>query len=115
MFSKKIALFISHIYGEYQRNLTQGIIDKALEYGYQTEVYTTNDGEELGGLSKTEECIFSLPVYSNLSGVIFASGTYSSNQFREKITKTLEDSKIPVIEINDTHPVFPMFLWITAL
>lgn len=107
MFSKKIALFISHIYGEYQRNLTQGIIDKALEYGYQTEVYTTNDGEELGGLSKTEECIFSLPVYSNLSGVIFASGTYSSNQFREKITKTLKESKIPVIEINDTHPVFP--------
>ena len=47
MFDKKIALFISHIYGDYQRNLTQGIIDKALEYGYQTEVYTTNDGEDL--------------------------------------------------------------------
>ena len=46
--SKKIALFISHIYGEYQRNLSQGIVDKALEYGYQTEVYTSNDGEDLG-------------------------------------------------------------------
>ncbi len=107
MFSKKIALFISHIYGEYQRNISQGIIDKALEYGYQTEVYTTNDGEELGGLSKTEECIFKLPVYSNLSGVIFASGTYSSLEFREKIARALSDSGVPVIEINDTDPVFP--------
>lgn len=107
MFNKKIALFISHIYGEYQRNLSQGIIDKALEYGYQTEVYTTNDGEELGGLSITEECIFRLPVYSDLSGIIYASGTYSSREFRDKITKTLIDSKIPVIEVNDTDPVFP--------
>ncbi|WP_408071281.1 GGDEF domain-containing protein [Butyrivibrio sp. JL13D10] len=106
MFSKKIALFISHIYGEYQRNVSQGIIDKALEYGYQTEIYTTNDGEELGGLSKTEECIFRLPVYSNLNGVVFASGTYSSMDFREKITNTLKESGIPVIEINDTDPVF---------
>jgi len=107
MFNKKIALFISHIYGEYQRNLSQGIIDKALEYGYQTEVYTTNDGEELGGLSITEECILRLPVYSDLSGIIYASGTYSSREFRDKITKTLADSKIPVIEVNDTDPVFP--------
>ena len=67
MAGKKIALFISHIYGEYQRNLSQGIIDKALEYGYQTEIYTTNDGEDLGGLTDTEKCLLELPVYSGLS------------------------------------------------
>lgn len=107
MFSKKIALFISHIYGEYQRNLTQGIIDKALEYGYQTQVYTTNDGEALGSLSDMEESILKLPVYKDLSGIIFASGTYASKDLRAKICKDLKDCALPVIEVNDTDPVFP--------
>jgi len=107
MYSKKIALFISHIYGEYQRNLTQGIIDKALEYGYQIQVITTNDGEALGTLSETEECILRLPVYSNLSGVIFASGTYASRALRDKVCEALKDCSVPVIEVNDTDPFFP--------
>ena len=107
MFSKKIALFISHIYGEYQKNLTQGIIDKALEHGYQTQVFTTNDGESLGDLSNIEECILRLPVYENLSGVIFASGTYASRDLRDKISGAIKKSGLPVIEVNDTDPFFP--------
>ena len=106
MFSKKIALFISHIYGEYQKNLTQGIIDKALEHGYQTQVFTTNDGESLGDLSNIEECILRLPVYENLSGVIFASGTYASRDLRDKISGAIKKSGLPVIEVNDTDPSF---------
>ena len=105
--SKKIALFISHIYGEYQRNLSQGIVDKALEYGYQTEIYTSNDGEDLGHLTETEKCILRLPVYSGLSGIIYASGTYSSPVFRSSVCEALKSSGIPVIEVNDTDPTFP--------
>ncbi len=107
MAGKKIALFISHIYGEYQRNLSQGIIDKALEYGYQTEIYTTNDGEDLGGLTDTEKCLLELPVYSGLSGIIFASGTYSSPIFKKSISSLLKDTGLPVIEVNDTSHDFP--------
>ncbi len=107
MFHKKIALFISHIYGDYQRELSQGVADKALEYGYQTEVYTTNDGETLGGLTETEKCVLRLPVYENLSGIVFASGTYSSREFRNSICSALQGSGLPVIEVNDTDPVFP--------
>ncbi len=107
MFDKKIALFISHIYGDYQRNLTQGIIDKALEYGYQTEVYTTNDGEDLGGLAKMEQCVLQLPVFDRLSGAIFASGTYASAELRTRVGDTLKASGLPVIEVNDTGSVFP--------
>ena len=107
MAGKKIALFISHIYGEYQRNLSQGIIDKALEYGYQTEIYTTNDGEDLGGLTDTEKCLLELPVYSGLSGVIFASGTYSSPIFKTSISDLLKKTGLPVIEVNDTSHDFP--------
>ncbi|MCR4897162.1 MAG: GGDEF domain-containing protein [Lachnospiraceae bacterium] len=106
MFDKKIALFISHIYGDYQRNLTQGIIDKALEYGYQTEVYTTNDGEDLGGLTETEQCILQLPAFDRLSGAIFASGTYASAELRSRISERLSASKLPVIEVNDSVSVF---------
>ncbi len=105
--SKKIALFISHIYGEYQKNLSQGIVDKALEYGYQTEVYTSNDGEDLGHLTEMEQCILRIPVYSQLSGMIFASGTYSSPFFRNSVCKALKNSDIPVVEVGDQDPVFP--------
>ena len=45
---KKIALFISHIYGAYQSTLSQGILAQAASYGYKVEVYTTSDGEDLG-------------------------------------------------------------------
>ena len=47
--SKKIALFISHIFGDYQRNVCQGVVDQAAEYGFKTEIYaTSSDGEDLG-------------------------------------------------------------------
>ena len=32
--TKKIGVFVSHIVGEYQRSICQGIIDQASEYGY---------------------------------------------------------------------------------
>ena len=36
---RKIGVFISHIYGPYQRELCQGIIDKASSYGYRVEFF----------------------------------------------------------------------------
>ncbi|MBO7601366.1 MAG: substrate-binding domain-containing protein [Lachnospiraceae bacterium] len=105
---KKIALFISHIYGDYQKNLSQGVIDKALEYGFQTEVYATNDGENLGNFSATEDCILSLPAYKNLDGIIFASGTYANSELREDLRKKLSTlNDIPVIEVADADYSFP--------
>ncbi len=104
---KKIALFLSHIYGDYQKNLCQGVIDKALEYGYQAEVYTSNDGENLGGLTEMEKCILQIPVYSNLSGIIFASGTYFSPLVRSRVCEALKATGLPVIEVNDTSSSFP--------
>ena len=105
---KKIALFISHIYGDYQKNLSQGVIDKALEYGFQTEVYATNEGENLGNFSATEDCILSLPAYKNLDGIIFASGTYANSELREDLRKKLSTlNDIPVIEVADADYSFP--------
>jgi diguanylate cyclase (GGDEF)-like protein len=105
---KKIALFISHIYGEYQHNLSQGIIDRALEYGYQTQVIATNDGENLGTFSSTEESVLQLPVYRNLDGIIFASGTYANPELREQLREKIASlGQVPVLEVADTGYSFP--------
>lgn len=104
---KKIALFISHIYGEYQSNLCQGIIKSANDFGYQVEVYTSNDGENLGAYSIGEDSILDIPNFNEIDGVIFASETYTDPSFRQKITSfLLAQSDCKVIEICEDNPSF---------
>ena len=59
----KIGIFISHIMGFYQKNVCQGIIDKALVcfYGWG----------ESRGLQSGRESILTLPNFDDLSSVIF--------------------------------------------
>lgn len=105
---KKLALFISHIYGEYQRGLCQGFIKQATDYGYATEIYATNDGENLGDYGLGEDSILQIPKFSNFDGVVFAASTYTDPVVKEKIAahlKTIKDC--PVVEITDTPSVFP--------
>lgn len=105
--SKKIAYFISHIYGDYQMLLTSGIVAKANEYGYPLEIYSTNDGEDLGAYSLGEESILKIPNFDDIAGVLFASGTYVDAGLKDKITKLLlSHPEIPVIEITEASPVF---------
>lgn len=107
-YKKKIALFISHIFGDYQRNACQGIVDQALEYGFQTEIYTTNDGENLGCYGIGEESILRIPNPGDLAGVIIASGTYLRTELRDQIFSFLEDKfHGPIIEINEGPTRFP--------
>ena len=82
---KKLALFISHIYGEYQNNLCQGVIHKSAEYGYQVEVYASNDGEDLGNYGIGEETLLLVPNFGDFDGVIFASSTYSDIKIRNQV------------------------------
>lgn len=63
--NKKIGVFISHIMGFYQKNVCQGIIDKALEYGYTAEIFASMDGENLGDYSLGEESILTLPNFDD--------------------------------------------------
>ncbi|MCR4588879.1 MAG: substrate-binding domain-containing protein [Lachnospiraceae bacterium] len=108
--NKQIAVFISHIYGEYQTNLCQGILDTASEYGYHAEVFTTSDGENLGRYNLAEDQIATLPQYDDFDGIIFASGTYVNPALRDSLSRTfleLEQSrnKRCVIEIcNEPSP-----------
>lgn len=104
---KKLALFISHIYGEYQTNLCQGVINQAAEYGYQTEIYATNDGENLSDYGLGEESILQIPDFSRFDGVLFSSETYTDPVVREKISNTLKKLSCPVIGLSDFDPDFP--------
>lgn len=105
---KKIALFISHVYGEYQSNLSQGVIQQAMDYGYCTEVYATNDGENLGDYGIGEESILKIPNFEDFDGVVFASDTYLDPAMKENVCALLQKHpNCPVIEITEYQPSFP--------
>lgn len=92
--NKKIALFISHIYGEYQRNLCTGIITRAAEYGYQIDIFASNDGETTEELEQGESSILKIPNFSSYRGVIFASGTYRESGLKIRFFKLLRKSAL---------------------
>lgn len=106
--TKKIGVFISHIFGWYQKNICQGIIDKTLEYGYTTEIFTSMDGENLGTYGIGEESILRVPNYDSLDGVIFASDSYPSEELKQKIFFRLQSMcTCPIVEIAVNNRYFP--------
>lgn len=106
--SKKIGIFISHIFGSFQSSLCQGIIDKAAEFGYITEIFSSMDGEDVGSYSLGEASILRIPNYNEFSGICFASGTYVLPSLKEHIARTLRQKcACPVIEITQSDASFP--------
>lgn len=105
---KKIAVFISHIYGDYQSRLCSGIVKKAREYGYLVEFFASNDGESLGDYGTGEFNIINIPIPDNYAGVILASGTYLLSSLEKNIVKLLEDCfSCPVVDINQISSSYP--------
>ena len=105
---KKLAVFISHIYGDYQTDVIHGVIERAGEYGYRVDVYTTFDGEKLGRFLTGEITVLDIPSYDRYAGIICASGTYLSSAMRDRILEKLRTlTGIPVVEITDFDAGFP--------
>lgn len=105
--AKKIGVFISHIFGAYQQGVCQGIIDRAVEYGYTAEIFTSLDGENLGSYALGEESILHIPNYDSFDGIIFASDTYISQELRRKISERLKALSCPIVEIAVKDACFP--------
>ena len=107
--SKKIALFISHIFGDYQRNVCQGVVDQAAEYGFKTEIYaTSSDGEDLGEYGSGEASILRIPNFEDFSGIVMASGTYPAQELKDQIIELIKKKcSCPIVEIADTSTFFP--------
>lgn len=106
----KIAVFISHIYGDYQANLCQGVIDRATEYGYHVDIFNSNDEVILGKYSTGEAGILNIPNSTTYDGAIVSSGTYLVRELRENVIETLKKWDCPVIDINSLTSPFPKIL-----
>ncbi|MBD5488743.1 MAG: diguanylate cyclase [Lachnospiraceae bacterium] len=63
--TKKIGVFVSHIVGEYQRRICQGIIDQASESGYCVEIFSSTDEKISGNYRLGEESILRIPNFDN--------------------------------------------------
>ncbi len=98
--SRKIGVFISHLFGEYQHNLCQGILDTAKEYGYLVEIFASTDGETPNTLAG-EEGILTIPSYQDFDGIIFVNGTYPEYRLADAIYKQIrQHCSCPVLLIN---------------
>ena len=107
----KIAVFISHIYGDYQREVCQGIIDKATSYGYHVDIFTTNDEQILGNYSTGEFGVLKIPNSRVYDGVILSSGTYYLvPELGQKIVDTLRTWNCPVVDVNTIDSPFATVL-----
>ena len=103
--SKKIGVFISHIFGEYQHQVCQGIFDTATEYGYLVEIFHSTDGENPGTL-QGESGILDVPSYHEYDGIILALGTYLEPALATKIQEHLQNNvNCPILTIqqNNSH------------
>lgn len=106
--TKKIGIFISHIFGDFQTKLCQGIVDKASEFGYTVEIFSSSDGEDVGDYGIGEMSILRIPNFNEFSGICFASGTYLLPVLRETIAKKLRETcACPILEITQSDAVFP--------
>lgn len=106
--TKKIGVFISHIYGDYQSRLCSGIMEKAAEYGYLVEIFASNDGENLGDYGKGEFSILKIPRPDDYAGIIMVSDTYVLPSLKQEIFRMLKECfSCPVIDINQNSSPYP--------
>ncbi len=106
--TKKIGVFVSHIVGEYQRSICQGIIDQASEYGYCVEIFSSTDEVTPGNYRLGEESILRIPNFDDFCGVIFISSTYITSDLPQLISRTLQAKcSCPILEITQQHGQYP--------
>lgn len=106
--TKRIGIFISHIFGSFQNQLCQGIIDTAQKYGYNTDIFTSMDGENISCYASSEDSILRIPHFEEMSGIVFASDTYLSKELKDSIFHTLEEKcTCPVVEVNQQTASYP--------
>lgn len=106
--TKKIGVFVSHIVGEYQRCICQGIVDQASEYGYCVEIFSSTDENIPGNYRQGEDSILRIPNFNDFCGVIFISSTYLTKDLPQLISETLYSKcNCPILEITQQHGQYP--------
>ncbi len=105
--SHKLAVFISHIYGDFQSAVCEGIIEQAEAYGYQLDFYASNDENIIGDYGLGEKELFHVPNIHSYEGILCASGTYLVPSVQEALYKLLTIAKCPIIDICNSSSGFP--------
>ena len=106
--NKKIALFVSHVFGDYQKRLCQGVIDKATSYGFTVELFASMDEPCLGEYGLGEQSILRIPAYESYAGIIVACGTYLDTELGQSIFDTLKEKcTCPIISISFAEKGYP--------
>lgn len=106
----KLALFISHIYGDFQNSICREIINSANEYGYRLDIFVSNDESIIGTLGEGEIGLFDIPDLSSYQGILTTCGTYLLSSMKDSLIQFLESASCPIIDINSPDTPFPSVL-----
>lgn len=106
----KLAVFISHIYGDYQSALCKEVIAKAESYGYFIDFFVSNDETIVGAYGVGEQGIFHIPNMESYQGMLILPGTYLVPEVKEKLLKMLEGATCPIVDINNPDSMYPTIL-----
>lgn len=105
--SHKLAVFISHIYGDFQSDLCQGIVQKANEYGYLIDFFVSNDENVIGAYGAGEKDLFNVPNLHDYEGILISSDTYLVKEVQTALFEMLKDVTCPVVDINNFDSPYP--------
>ncbi|MFI3238838.1 MAG: GGDEF domain-containing protein [Lachnospiraceae bacterium] len=102
----KIAVFISHIYGDFQRGVCDGIIDSAKEYGFHIDFFVSNDEEIIGDYGMGEAGILQIPNLESYDGILLSSSTYLVAPIKHALLRKLSNCTRPIVDISSPFSPF---------
>ncbi len=106
----KLALFISHVYGDFQNSICREIINMANDYGYHLDIFVSNDESIIGTLGNGEIGLFNIPNLSSYHGIITTCGTYLVSSMKDSLLEFLKGATCPIIDINSPGTPLPSVL-----
>lgn len=97
---KTIGVFVSLVYDEYQKHLSNGISIRAQELDYNVAFFTNFGGYDQNDYDQGELLIADLPCYEDLDGIIITPDTMSVDGLEQKIRDHISKrSNCPVVSV----------------
>jgi diguanylate cyclase (GGDEF)-like protein len=97
---KTIGVFVSLVYDEYQKHLSNGISIRAQELDYNVAFFTNFGGYDQNDYDQGELLIADLPCYEDLDGIIITPDTMAVDGLEQKIRDHISKrSNCPVVSV----------------
>lgn len=99
---KKIAIFVSGMYRDYQRELSQGIINEAKKLGFELFFFASFANEDVEYSRDIGEYnVFRLPDLTRFDGVISLVNTIQMKTSAEFIYESCKKANVPLVDIDN--------------